>query len=340
MDITEKADSLLVSYTGEVPGTSIAVVKGGKTVLEKSYGCARVPGVHSTPATNYRLASLSKAFTAVSVLKLVDVGKLGLDDALSGFFPGSPRYMRGITLRHMLNHTSGIADYDVDVPESYTGQVHEDYVVEKVKSFDATYFTPGSKFQYSNTAYVLLAQIVAQVSGVPYPHFVEREIFEPLGMAGTRLYGGEGLEIRERAYGYTQEKDGFGFNDQSKTSATLGDGCVYSSISDLVKWDAGLSSGRLLRGDLLNAAFSPGRLNDGSHSEYGFGWFITSRSGLKILHHAGETAGFLHKFIRVPEKRAAIVILTNRDSWGLAMPKHSTEVEDTLELVEYFDLLD
>jgi len=338
MDIGEKADSLLGAYSGGVPGASIAVVKDGKCVFEMGYGYAKMPSVLSGPSTNYRLASLSKAFTAMSVLKLVDDGKIGFEDTLSGFFDGTPRYMRDITIRQMLNHTSGIIDCDNDVPDSYPGQVHEDYIL--AKAFESSYFPPGSKFQYSNTAYVLLAQIVAQVSGVAFPRFVEREIFKPLGMSGTRLYESETVEIAERAYGYTPDDGAFRLNDQSKTSATFGDGCVYSSVRDLVRWDKALSSGKLVQHDLLDAAFTPGRLNNGSNTEYGFGWFIGAKDGVKILHHAGETSGFLHKFIRIPQRGASLVILSNRDSWALSLPKRPTEIEDTLALVEYFNLTD
>jgi CubicO group peptidase (beta-lactamase class C family) len=290
-------------------------------------------------STNFRLASVTKAFTAMCVLKLVDNEKIHLDDRLSAFIPGLPSYADDITVRQMLDHTSGLGDYENDVPKDYPGQVHEDYVVKKVGGLPSTYFTPGSRFQYSDTAYVLLAIIVERVSGVPFSRYMEREIFAPLGMTGSRLYEGEGVKIKDRAYGYTRSGSGFRSNDQSKTSATLGDGCVYSSIHDLMKWDRALNSDGLVGDDLLAEAFSPGRLTDGSPTEYGFGWFIINRRGVKILHHAGETAGFQHKFIRVPEERLAIIILTNRDSYDLSVPKRPTEAEDTVGLLQYFNLI-
>ena len=340
MSLGDRAEALFSAYTGSVPGASFAIVKNGELLLSKSYGLAEVPaGIPVRISTNFRLASVTKAFTAMCVLKLVDGGKMSLEDRLSYFIPGLPSYANDITVRQMLGHTSGLGDYESDVPEDYPGQVHEDYVVEKVKGLPSTYFTPGSRFQYSDTAYVLLAVIVERVSGVPFPRYVEREIFTPLGMAGSRLYEGEGVKIKDRAYGYTRSGSGFRPNDQSKTSATLGDGCVYSSINDLVKWDRGLTSGGLVGDDLLEEAFSPGRLTDGSPTEYGFGWFITKRRGVKILHHAGETAGFQHKFIRIPEKRLALIILTNRDSYDLSLPKRPTEAEDTVGFLQYFDLI-
>jgi CubicO group peptidase (beta-lactamase class C family) len=172
-------------------------------------------------------------------------------------------------VRQMLNHTSGLGDYETDVPKDYPGQVHEEYVIEKVRGLPSTYFPPGSKFQYSDTAYVLLAVIVARVSGVPFRRFMEREIFSPLGMSGSRLYEGEDVKIKDRAYGYTKSGSSFRPNDQSKTSATLGDGCVYSSINDLVKWNRALNSGQLVSKELLEEAFSPGRLVDGTPTESG-----------------------------------------------------------------------
>jgi CubicO group peptidase (beta-lactamase class C family) len=340
MSLVGRTDALLSAYSGAVPGAAVAIIRNGKVILSKGYGLANVTEKKTvTASTNFRLASVSKAFTAMCVLKLVDAGKLSLRDRLSAFIPRLPGYTDEITVRQMLDHTSGLGDYEEDVPEDYPGQVHEDYVVEKVRSLLSTYFPPGSRFKYSDTAYVLLAIIVERISGVPYAKYIEHEIFKPLGMAGSRLYGGEGTKIKERAYGYTKSGGGFKPNDQSKTSATLGDGCVYSSINDLMRWDEALTSGKLVGEELLREAFSPGRLTDGTSTEYGFGWFITRKCDVKILHHAGETAGFQHKFIRVPEKRLALIILTNRDSYDLALPKQPTEGEDSIRLLEYFDLV-
>jgi len=339
MDIEEKADLLFSSCAGDVPGASFVVIEHGKLALKKSYGLAELPGVRSTSSTNYRLASVTKAFTAMCVLKLIEAGKLSLCDRLHDLLPAMPDYTRSITIRQMLGHTSGLGDYETDVPESYPGQVHEDYVIEKVRGLPSTIFPPGSRFQYSDTAYVLLGTIVEVVSGVLFPRFVEKEIFRPLGMIGSKLYEGEGVKIRNRAFGYTRYGSAFTLNDQSKTSATLGDGCVYSSIDDLVKWDAALGHCGLVRGDLLDAAFSAGRLTDGTPTEYGYGWFITGKGKLKILHHAGETAGFQHKFIRVPDEKISLIILTNRDSYDLTLPRQSSEARDTLALLAFFGLI-
>ena len=340
MSLSDRIDALFSAYTGIVPGASFAIVKEGELLLSKTYGLADVSGGTAVKAsTNFRLASITKAFTAMCVLKLVDGGKLHLEDRLSAFIPGLQAYADDITVRQMLGHTSGLGDYENDVPEDYPGQVHEDYVVEKVRILPSTYFPPGSRFQYSDTAYVLLAVIVERVSGVHFQRYMEHEIFSPLGMSSSRLYEGEVLKVKNRAYGYTRSEGGFRSNDQSKTSATLGDGCVYSSINDLMKWDRSLNSGGLISDDLLREAFTPGRLTDGSPTEYGFGWFIINRHDVKILHHVGETAGFQHKFIRVPKHELAVIILTNRDSYDLSIPKQQTEAGDTIKLLEYFDLV-
>ena len=340
MSLCKRADALFSAFKGVMPGAAFAIVKDGELVLSRGYGLAEVStGTPVGASTNFRLASVSKAFTAMCVLKLVKSGKIRLEDRLSCFIPGLPDYADEVTMRQMLGHTSGLADYEADVPVDYPGQVDEDYVVEKMRGLPSTYFTPGSKFQYSDTGYVLLAVIVERASGVPFRRFMEREIFAPLGMSGSRLYEGEGIRIEERAFGYTRRGSGFMPNDQSKTSATLGDGCVYSSVNDLVKWDHALNSGELVNGELLDEAFSPGKLNDGTPTEYGLGWFIINRNGVKVLHHVGETAGFMHKFIRVPEKGIALIILTNRDSWDLSLRKRLTESEDTVGLLKYFDLI-
>jgi len=340
MDLVDRANFLFQAYTGAVPGASIAIIRDGNILIKKSYGLAEVSTKTPVKAsTNFRLASLTKAFTAICVMKLVEGREIRFEDRLSDLIPSLPKYTEEISVRQMLDHTSGLGDYENDVPEGFPGQVHEDYVVEKVRSMDSTYFPPGSRFLYSDTAYVLLAVIVERVSGVQFPRFVEREIFEPLGMGGSTLYGGEDSKIKHRAFGYTKLGDCYAFNDQSKTSATYGDGCIYSSVEDLLKWDQALNTEKLVGEEMLEAAFTPGRLSNSSPTEYGFGWFITNKDGRKILHHVGATAGFQHKFIRVPEEKLALIILTNRDTYDLTLEKMPTEGEDSVKLLEYFNLI-
>ena len=165
-----------------VPGASFAAIRDGEFLIKKSYGLANVSTKTPVKAsTNFRLASVTKAFTAMCILKLIERGKVSFEDRLSDLIPSLPKYADEISVRQMLNHTSGLGDYENDVPEHFPGQVHEDYVLEKMRSMDSTYFPPGSRFLYSDTAYVLLAVIVERVSGIPFPQFVEGEIFKPLG---------------------------------------------------------------------------------------------------------------------------------------------------------------
>ncbi len=340
MGLAEKADELLRAYSGSVPGASIAVVKEGKPALMKCYGLSNLEnGKQITPSTNFRLASLTKAFTAVCVLKLVEDGKLGLEDRLSELIPGMPKYSKEITVRRMLGHTSGVPDYDNDVPADYPGQVHEDYVVLKTRAQLEPIFSPGSRFQYSNTAYVLLASIVERVSGISFPEFLKKAVFEPLRMKGSTMYAGEESPISNRAYGYTRRGGGFVCEDQSSTSATLGDGCIYSSVEDLLRWDSGLRGGGLVSEELLDLAFNPGTLADGRRTDYGFGWYIMDHNGTRVLHHAGDTAGFRHKLVRIPQLETAIIILTNRYDYDLSIPRQATEAEDSVRLIEHFSLL-
>jgi len=340
MDLGELADGLLAAYKGSAPGASIGIVKDSCLVLARSYGLANLStGEPITTATNFRLASLTKAFTAVCVLKLVEEGKLGLEDNLFDLIPGMPDYTKGVTLRMMLGHISGVPDYDNDVPADYPGQVHEDYIVLKIRAQSEPLFPPGTRFQYSNTGYVLLAQIVERVSGSTFPAFLRRNVFEPLGMAGSTMYSGERAPIPNRAYGYVRRDTSYSIEDQSSTSATLGDGCIYSSVDDMLKWDAALRACGILGRELLEQAFTPGCLSGGGRTEYSFGWFITELRGARVLHHSGGTAGFKHKLIRVPERGTAIIILTNRSGYDLSLPQEANETEDSKKLLEYFELI-
>ncbi len=339
MEVEGRADELLAAYRGGAPGASIGIVRDGQLVLAKGYGLANLDTkAQISTATNFRLASLTKAFTAVCILKLIEEGKLGFQDTLFDLIPGMPGYTKQMSIRMILGHTSGVPDYDKDVPLDYPGQVHEDYVVLKTRQSEPL-FAPGTRFQYSDTGYVLLAQIVERASGTTFPYFLSKNVFGPLGMSTSTIYTGEGSPITNRAYGYAKKDFGYALEDQNSTSATLGDGCIYSSIDDMLKWDDALRARGIIRRELLEEAFTSGCLSDGSHTEYGFGWFITDFRGTRVLHHAGGTAGFQHKLIRVPEKQTTIVILTNRSGYDLTLPREATEADDSKKLLEYFALI-
>jgi CubicO group peptidase (beta-lactamase class C family) len=312
-DLGSDIDTLMRDYDKpDVPGASVLVMRTGTVTLRKSYGLADVEkGEKVGEDTNFRLASVSKQFTALAALLLVDEGKLALDDKLTEVFPGFPAYGQAIRVRHLLNHTSGLRDYEDLIPSGQTKQVTDADVLSLLQKQSSTSFTPGSQYKYSNGGYCLLAQIVEKKSGLSFAEFVSRRIFSPLGMMDSRVYERDPVPvIPHRAYGYTRSGSGFQRTDQSVTSATQGDGGVYTSAVDYERWARGMDT--LLSTSLMDEIFTPGKLNNGSSTSYGFGWVLDTYRGLKRRSHTGSTIGFRTAVQRFPERDTTIAVFVNR----------------------------
>ena len=308
----DELDSLMSRYDGAVPGASLLVIQDGELVVHRGYGLSDVEhGIEAGPTTNYRLASVTKQFTAAAILLLAEDGKLALDDRLRHWLPTLPAADDAITLRHLLSHTSGLIDYEDVMPDGATEQLRDADVLRLLESQDRTYFKPGSGYRYSNSAYALLALIVERASGKSFQDFLRERIFLPLGMHDTLAYVRDGPEVPHRAYGYSQIDGRWVRTDQSPTSAVLGDGGIYSSIEDLAKWDAALYDDRLLSDASRAAAFSAHAqvVGEPYQADYGYGWRITGDS----LWHSGETIGFRNVIVRYPKQRLTIVLLSNRN---------------------------
>ena len=305
-----RIDDLMRDYAGANPGASVLVLKDGEPKIRASYGLADVEAkVAVTPTTNFRLASVSKQFTAAGILLLNEDGKLRLDDRLSQWLPSLPAATRDVTLRHLLTHTSGLIDYEDVMSPTLTMQLNDRDVLRLLETQDRTYFAPGTGYRYSNSGYVLLGLVIQQASGQSFTEFLRRRIFEPLGMRGTVAHVESRTVVPHRAYGYSYENGKWLRTDQSPTSATLGDGGIYSSIDDLARWDAALYDNRLLRAESLAAAFAPATPTDDPEIEYGFGWRITGET----LWHSGESIGFRNVLVRYPQRRLTVAVLTNRN---------------------------
>jgi CubicO group peptidase (beta-lactamase class C family) len=299
-----RVDGLMSAYAGDVPGASVLVVRDGRVLHRASYGLADLEAhTPAAPQTNFRLASVSKQFTAAAIAILARRGALSYDDSIAQHLPSLPPYARRITLRQVLTHSSGLPDYEDLIPKEQTEQVSDLDVLHMIEKTDHPLFEPGSKYQYSNTGYVLLGLIAAKVSGVSFPAFLKREIFEPLGMHDTVMYVRGESTIAHRAYGYTHKDGAWTRRDQSVTSATLGDGGIYSSVDDLMKWDASLS----------NAKPEYTVASDEGDNRYGYGWFYGSHAGHRTQWHTGSTSSFRNVIIRFPDERLTVIVLTNRD---------------------------
>lgn len=312
-----KIDEILKNYDGNNPGAALAIIKNGKVIYSKSYGLSDLEaGIKVTNESNFRLASVTKQFTATAIMQLIQKNKLSLQTKLSDCFPPLPSYAKEITLQQLLNHTSGILDYDDFIDESEnTHQLSDADVLKACMNFKKTYFPPGSTYRYSNTAYVLLGLIVEKYSGLTYPEYLAKYIFKPLKMKTTVAYVKGLNEIKHRAYGYSKQQGNWVRKDQSSTSATLGDGGVYSNLIDFVKWDAALYSDKILPKEVWLKAFEQQKLMNGTKIDYGFGWHLKkSTLNQAVVYHTGSTTSFRNVFYRIPEEKLSIILFTNRNT--------------------------
>jgi CubicO group peptidase (beta-lactamase class C family) len=311
------------------PGCAVLVIKDGQSVFRKGYGVADLRTLQKIGAeTNFRLASLTKQFTAMAVMLLVHDGKLHYEDRLSDVFPDFPAYGNAITIRQLLNHTSGLIAYEDIMEKEYSGiaddkipQISDAGVLGLLKQQTGTEFTPGTRWEYSNSGYVLLAMAVEKRSGMRFGDFLRQRIFAPLEMTGTIAHEKGRDEVTYRAYGHTKTAPGWSQTDQSLTSATLGDGGVYSSLDDLEKWDHALSAHTLLTAKEMEPAFAPAIAANGAPLQqldgslaplYGFGWFLNPYRGHRRYAHYGETVGFRTAIQRFPDDRLTVIVLANR----------------------------
>jgi len=305
-----RIDQLMQPYTGDVPGASVLVMRDGQRVFRRAYGLADLEKhIPVTPASNYRLASMTKQFTAAAVLLLLEERRLSLEDPIRKWLPSLPTATAPITIRHLLTHESGLIDYEELIAPGTTRQLHDADVLHLLESQNRTYFPPGSAYRYSDSGYSLLALIVGKCSGQDFATFLREHIFKPLKMSGSVAYEEGITTVASRAYGHSLENGKWVRTDQSLTSAVLGDGGIYSSIDDLQKWDSALYDSRLLRPESLRAAFTPVTDTDDPNVKYGFGWRITGET----VWHSGESLGFRNVIVRYPKRHFTVIILTNRN---------------------------
>jgi CubicO group peptidase (beta-lactamase class C family) len=316
-------------------GACVLAIDDGKVVFKGAFGRADVDSYEPCmPATNFRMASVSKQFTATAVMMLVDDGKLSLDDTLDKFFPGFPKYGEQITVKHLLTHTSGLPDYENLIPEGTTLQLDDMDVVRMLMDTKEPLFKPGEKWQYSNSAFVVLGMIVEIAANKPFHEFMAEEIFRPLRMDNTLLYQRGLNDVKHRAYGHEWHGGQWRRADQSVTSATRGDGVVYTSLDDYHKWLVAHCEGKLLSAESHKAMFSPQVKTDRGESHYGYGWFIDEYRGERRIHHNGDTRGFRICSQTFPERKAAVVLQFNSE-----VEEDMTKVGERLSDVAIFNRL-
>jgi CubicO group peptidase (beta-lactamase class C family) len=313
--VMHAADSIVdaILKRGRVAAVSVAVLRGRDTLVMKGYGMADLENdVPATPATVYRIGSVTKQFTSVAVMQLVEQGKLSLDDDVTKYVPNAPTHGRKILVRHLLNHTSGIPSY-TDVGNSF-GRVmrldlSHDSLLATVKD-DSLQFEPGSHFYYNNTGYFLLGMVIERVTGKSYGDYLRDALFAPNGLTST-VYCGNAPLIKRRARGYNGLATGLINADFLSMDLPYAAGSLCSSVGDLAVWTRLLHSGKLVSPGSFASMTTPVKLTSGRPMQYGFGLFMDSLGAHRRIHHGGGINGFISELAYYPDDSLTVVVLSN-----------------------------
>ena len=286
---------------------SVLLARDGQPLFRKSYGMANAEwDVANTPDTRFRLGSITKQFTSALILQLVEQGKVKLEDSIRKYYPGAPESWQPITIHHLLSHESGIPSY-TDLPgffEKQAGTARTPLEIIELTRDKPLEFTPGTKYKYDNSGYILLGYVIEQVTGRSYEQQLHSAILDPLGMHETGFDHYTEI-IPHRAEGYENNNGKLArarFLDMSLPYAA---GSLYSSVDDLLKWDQALYGTKVLSEASKEKMWTP------NLSDYGYGWMISKRFGFQAVEHGGGINGFNTMIIRIPEKKLLAVVLSN-----------------------------
>jgi CubicO group peptidase (beta-lactamase class C family) len=337
---SERIDAVFAEMSApQHPGAALLVADGGEIVYQRGYGLADIETQQPIQSdTSFYLASLSKQFTAMAIMLLAEQGKLRYEDRLVTYFPQFPQWAAGITVRYLLQHTSGMPEYfPLFTPHSDGTPVREfthditnisnHTVLDRVIREAAPDFPVGERYAYCNTGYVLLALIVNAVSGQSFGDFLKANVFDPLGMKHTLVYTAARPIIHKLAQGYIREEDHFERWDYPLLTA--GDGGMFSTLDDLFRWDRALNTERLVSKPTLAQAFTSGTTNDGTSIGYGFGWMTQVFAGMRHVAHGGSLVAYNNYMIRFLDSPRTIIVLTNHQY----MPGPRVRAHEVAEIV-------
>src|SRR5277367_39468 len=315
-ELQRRVDQVFAAYDkSDSPGCALGVVRDGEFIYKKGYGEGSLElSVPLTPESVFYMGSVSKQFTAASVVLAAEQGFLSLDDDIRKYVPELPSYGKTITLRQMLHHTSGFRD--ILGLLFLAGRNFEDIhptseLLDLLSRQKALNYQPGEEYLYSNTNYFLMSVVIPRATGKPLSQFAEENIFKPLGMTHTRFYDDHSVVVPGRVPAYEPRNDG-GFRiDWSTNFDKIGDGGLLSSVDDLLLWDRNFYDNKLGKGTLLKEMQTQGVLNNGKPIEYALGLFISTYRGLPIVEHGGALFGYRTELLRFPQQRFSVITLCN-----------------------------
>jgi CubicO group peptidase (beta-lactamase class C family) len=309
-----QVDAIFSKWTNSTPGCAVGVGVEGQPVLQKSYGMADLEhDVKITPDTIFEPGSVSKQFTAAAVLLLAKAGKLSLDDSVRKYIPELPDYGTPLTIRHMLNHTSGLRDWGfvediVGWPRTTRVYTH-DHVLDIMSRQLHLNFPAGTNWSYSNTGYNLAAIIVSRVSGEPFASFTQKNIFAALGMTRTSWRDDFTRIVKGRAIAYSEVRGEF--HSDMPFENIHGNGGLLTTVGDLLKWNENFVEPKVGDVDFVRQQQTPGTFNDGHSHDYGLGLYVGQYKGVKEVSHSGSTAGYQAFLTRFPDQHVSVAVLCN-----------------------------
>lgn len=317
--LADPVDDLVKSEMAkhQIPGLALKVVQHGRETKTAAYGFANLEwNVPVTPETVFEIGSVTKQFTAACIMLLVEEGKLSLDDKISLYLTNTPASWTNVTIRHLLTHTSGIKNYTGLEGFGLAHHLTQAQFIAKIGELPLG-FAPGEKFSYCNTGYNLLGFIIENVSGKRYWEFLSEKILGPLGMSATTNREPSRI-LKLRAAGYEQSKTNGLVNRDVDYTDLFSAGEIVSTVGDVMKWDAGLDTEKILKNASKEQTWTSGKLNNGKSTGYGFGWFLNPLDGHKNIGHSGSTSGFSASNQRFPDDGLHIIVLCNSGEDGVA----------------------
>lgn len=323
----QKVDALFSQWNKpDSPGCALAVIRDGQIIFKRGYGVANLDyGIPISSTSVFNIASVSKQFTSMSVALLAQQGKLSLDDDIRKYAANFPQYQSVITIRNLLNQTSGVREYShlmLAAGTRFQDASDEDVYKILLRQKELN-FKPGEEYSYSNSNYFLLAQIVRSASGKSLRDYAEENIFKPLGMVNTRFRNDSNEVIKNRAVGYAAR----GSSVDTAGSYHIGDGGLFTTVDDLILWDRNFYDNKLGGGaKLLEQFLTPATLNNGQKSDYAFGIDVETYKGLKMLGHDGAYYGFTAAMIRFPDQKFSVICLCNQT--GIESARLARQVAD------------
>jgi CubicO group peptidase (beta-lactamase class C family) len=338
----ERTDRLFAAWDRpDSPGCALGIEQDGALIYSRGYGAANLEcGAPLTPKSVFRLASVSKQFTAACFALLEEQDRLSLDDSVRRFVPELPAWADGITLRQMLHHVSGIPEYLSLLRQSGAFARKLDFfdakeALDALASAPAPDFAPGERYEYSNSNYFLMSLVVERASGQSLRAFMAEHVFGPLGMSASHIHDDATEVVPGRATGYRQRRRG-GFAIDETTLEVVGDDGVFTTVEDLVLWDRNFYDNRLGRGGpaLIELLQTPALLPNGEPTEYALGLRVDRYRGLLRIHHGGSWVGFRTNITRFPERRFTVICLCNlRDIDATALATQVAEIwlEDAMQ---------